>query len=155
MGHSPHGMLAYGYDLGGGEAGWNIGNTQESGRLDLSWHFDEYDDFVEHAEKRLLERIAGFAETDWTAAGYRQRRDAAQDLVGVEFTAHGDIQEPSYALTAHVTIASWEHPEHLRPADLEQRRCTENWDERLATALNILELTPTQQHPAWLLMTSG
>lgn len=155
MGNSPHGMLAYGYDLGGGGEGWYISNFTESGQLDLSWHFDEYDDFVEHAEKRLLERIAGFTETDWTVEGYHQRRDAAHDSVGATFTAHGDIQQPSYALTAHVIDVSWENPAQVRFADLERRRLSANWDGRLARALSILEITPRQQHPAWLLMASG
>ncbi|WP_125789773.1 hypothetical protein [Amycolatopsis sp. WAC 01375] len=155
MGNSPHGMLAYGYDLGGGDAGWYISNLTESGQLDLSWHFDEYDDFVEHAEKRLRERIAGFAETDWTVEGYRERRDAAHDTVGVTFTAHGDIQQPSYALAAHVIDVSWESPAQVRFADLERRRLSRNWDGRLARALRVLEITPRQQRPAWLLMTSG
>lgn len=155
MGRSAICLLAYGYDLGGGTGEWSF--TRAGGR-DPDMLDDDLDDevgFVEQVTEILLDRLAGFTESDRAAADFGQRRQAALDRIGITVATHGYLQEPSYLLAAHVTRADWESPGKIRLAELDQRRIAEGWDDRLATVLTTLEIQPRQQRPEWLLLAGS
>ena len=52
MGHHAGAKIAYGYDLGDDDSGWNIREVDEHGSIGLDWH-DEDDDFASSLERRM------------------------------------------------------------------------------------------------------
>lgn len=148
MGTSTDGILAYGYDLGGPDEGWNIrfaGVEDEYENPD--WYDDENeegDGFGEVAMKRLLAAV-GFTETDWRAEGYRERLRAAEAAVGVTFEAHCSGDYPMHLITAKVFTA---RRGHAKEVDF---TLPDNADERLAWALDVLGIDVDDKKPAWLL----
>lgn len=133
-------VLVYGYDLGGVGMGWKLqGMTdQDSDDTDLT---DEW-------EERLLMHYK--IDPVYTAARPRGHRVAP-----VHLTSHGGIFGTSaWALT---TKEVWAHEGgslevHFRALERESHQ--ERWNDDLTEALRILEITPTQLEPRWLLVSS-
>lgn len=151
MGVSTDAILAYGYDLGSGEE-WKVKETCEYGSLNLPWYDPEDDDadFMEAVEKKLLS-AAGFTETDWEADGYFTREREALATFGVEVVSHCHHDYPMFILAAY-SITS--HRGWVGAVDLgELVELQEDADARLARALDALGLAPTQEAPAWLLVS--
>ena len=147
MGTSTDAILAYGYDLGDPESGWKVQEADEYGGLTVDW-YDEGGDFMDAVEKRLL-AAAGFTETDWQVDGYFQRKREALAIFGVKAVSHCHHDYPMYILAAHSMTAYRESPKTVGLAEL--LALQEDADARLARALEVLGLTPTQESPAWLL----
>jgi hypothetical protein len=153
MSTSTDAILAYGYDLGGDDE-WKIHEAGEYGELPtLDWYDPETDEdgFEEMAERRLLAEVAGFAETDWRAEGYHNRKREARARLGVEFDTYCSDECPMYLLAAHVTTVHRGGIQVMDPADLARRPVEQGWDAKLAAALAALGLTPVQDQPRWLL----
>lgn len=152
MGVSTDAILAYGYDLGDPAEGWKVKETGEYGSLNVPWFDPEDDeaDFMDAVEKRLL-ASAGFTETDWRVDGYFTRRSAALGSFGVEVVSHCHHDYPMFILAAHhITV----HRGSVGTVDLGGLAALqEDADARLARVLTALGLTPTQQAPAWLLVS--
>lgn len=150
MGMSTDAILAYGYDLGGGD-GWKINGLGEYGELPtIDWYDPESDeDFEEAIERRLLAQIANFTETDWRVDGYHARKNAAKAQLGVKLVSHCSSEYPMWVLAAHSTTA-WRGSPHLfDPAEL--GTVPPAWDDKLRAALAALGVTPTQERPQWVL----
>jgi hypothetical protein len=151
MGISVKAELSYGYRLQGGDGEWLVRESHpEDGDewgLNLDW-IDDDDSFDDVAEKRLL-ASAGFTETDYTADGYFDRRDAAKALLGVTLERTGweagDLLLVTKQLGAYCGEA-----EEIDPAVL-AAEAGSGAGERLRAALAVLGLTPLQEQPAWLL----
>jgi hypothetical protein len=145
----------YGYHLGGDEDGWLIEGADEYGEFDLNqldWYSEE-DGFIESVERRLLEVVAGFTETDWRADGYPERKAAADATVGVEMESHCSGDYPMYVLAAKVITAYRGDAKVVELPDLvdRSRPGVESWNDKLTAALDALGITPKQQRPEWLL----
>jgi hypothetical protein len=157
MGQSTNAVLVYGYNLGGGEIDWLVEEVDgEFGELRLDWFNGEDEsgenDFIEAAEKRLLQ-AAGFTETDWRADGYFERKREAEARIGVEFESYCSGEYPIYTLAAHVITVHRGDCELLNLDELARMPSDNGWDEKLASALHTLGLTPKQPEPAWLLVS--
>lgn len=152
MGMSADADLAYGYDLGGPESGWSVEEAGEYGDWEPPWADGE--DIVTAAEKRLLQIVGEFTETDWRAEGYYDRKRAAEARVGVKFVSVGHCNYGGWILAAR-HVSAWGYSvKTVDLAALEAERVSSNWDDLLAQALRVLEFTPKQTKPAWLLAPS-
>jgi hypothetical protein len=155
MSQSTNGILAYGYDLGGGDE-WKVRESGEYGELlPLSWYNpeeEEGDDFQSAAERRLLAEIAGFTET-WSRdnEGYFDRERAAKDVLGVEFDTYCSGEYPEYLLATKVITVYRGDVKDIDMADLAAAPAREGWDDKLAAALGALGITPKQEYAKWLL----
>jgi hypothetical protein len=157
MGQSTNAVLAYGYDLAGGEDEWKIKEVGEYGEPKLDWYDDSEDNddgFVEQAQKRLLAQVAGFTEK-WErgAEGYFAREKAAQERVGVEFESYCSGEYPMYVLAAHVITVHRGYSQLLDLAALVNAVGVSDWDAKLAAAIKALGITPTQAKPGWVLVS--
>lgn len=88
MGQSTNGILAYGYNLGGEDGGWEIREAGEDGEWLPPWLADEDDDVMAAGERVLLASV-GLAEAPWVADGYGERYRAAK--------AHHRLRRPRTA----------------------------------------------------------
>lgn len=158
MGVSSDGILAYGYDLGGEDSGWQVADTDEYGEWDPPWHRGEDSDGLEEdTEQALLVAVGGFTEPhpgyddDAAYDSYRERRQRALDQIGVTLVAYTSGSYPKYVLAACNFSAALGTIEPIDFAALEAQRHTERWDAKLTAALDALEVRPTQARPGWLL----
>lgn len=155
MGVSTDGILAYGYDLGGGEDEWHIAEVAEYEPWHPAWLEADEDgdyDYVDAVEKRLLASI-GFTETDWEAEGYFDRMKAAKERVGVELVIYCSFEYPIYLLAAHRVTVARGYVQEIDWAALDAMRVEQDWDDKLRAALAKLGITPTQPEPRWLLVS--
>lgn len=155
MGTSTNGVLAYGYDLGGGEAEWKIEGLDEYEEWAPDWFDrgeDNSDDVVTAAEEHLL-RSTGFTEIDWHADGYFEREAAAKAAVGVEFETYCSGDYPIWALVAHKITCYRGDAVPVDVAALEALRVEQDWDGKLQRAVTTLGITPKQEKPCWLLLS--
>lgn len=155
MGLSTNGILAYGYNLGGDESGWEIAEAGEYSGWEPAW-FDaddeEGDDLASAAETVLL-TTSGFIETDYRVEGYFERKREAEARVGVELKSYCSGDYPMYILAAHtITVARGSIKEIDFPL-LEAARIEQDWDGKLTAALTVLGATPKQDAPKWLLVS--
>lgn len=150
MGMSTDAILAYGYDLGGAD-GWKINDLGEYGELPtLDWYDPDSDeDFEEAIERRLLSQLAGFTETDWRIDGYHARKDAALKQLGVQLVSHCSSDYPMWVLATYSKTAWRGSPVLFEPTEL--GAIPTDWDTKLRAALDALGITPTQEHPRWVL----
>lgn len=121
MGNSPDGYLYYGYVLG----------TEDKGG------FAEYDKgpqgFITKAEERL--------ERQWP--------DGPVEIARVGHREYGT----GYILAVEASRlrVSWSQTELLDLGEMSWRPAWEDWDAELKRALEILQITPAQERPGWLL----
>lgn len=152
MGVSTDGILAYGFNLGGDEGGWEIAEVDEYGEWTPDWYDEEEEDLVSDAETHLL-RAAGFTETDYKAEGYYDRKREAGARVGVELVSYCSGEFPMYVLAAHHITAYRGDVKEIDFAALDQKRVDEGWDEKLRAACEALGVTPKQERPKWMLVS--
>jgi hypothetical protein len=152
--------LAYGYDLGTGEA-FKAAERGEYGEPKLPWlPTDEDGDSVygglgEEVEKRLLASV-GFTEDNWRVEGYYDRKREAEKRVGVELDYSGHADYAGWVLVAKWSKRNveWSEAMAVDLDELTNRPAYEGWDGRLADALTALGITPTQAGPKWLVYPS-
>lgn len=164
MGVSSDGILAYGYDLGGEDAGWKITQAGEWGEWTPHWpnsdpHADPHAD-PDEADRDLAEDVrwvllaaAGFTETAPDAPGYDTRLQQAEQRVGVELISYTAPSYPQYLLCTHEITVHRGDVETVDFPALEARRVAEGWDTQLADALDALGIRPHQPSPGWLLVS--
>jgi hypothetical protein len=143
MGVSTDGLLMYGYDLGGGDGEWKLHDIEEYDDFERPW-VNEDDGIAESAAKTLLASV-GFTETDWQVDGYHDRKRAAEARVGVEFERYCSDAYSALVLSAKTYTAC------RGDCLVIDFTVDPAWDERLAHALKVLDLKPTQAGPRWLL----
>jgi hypothetical protein len=150
MGSDPEARLGYGYDLGSGDATWKLANAPEYGLPELPWLVD--DDFTESLADHLLATIGEFTETDFRAEGFFKRKEAAEQRVGVRLDRSG-----TWDYTGHLLVAinsrqavEWSDSMKLDLTYMTGEGRLAKWDAKLAAALSVLGLTPTQERPQWL-----
>lgn len=143
MGHAPHAILAYGYDLG---PDWGFGDLDQD-QLP-AWYTEEGDE-GDNALRHLL-NANGFKET-WEDGlpDYHDRETAAKAALGVELVPWGDSYTTTYLLTARNFETDWEDTQWIEP-DL-ATQLPANAGERLAWALKTLGVNPDQDRPRWIL----
>ncbi len=157
MGRSSDAILAYGYDLGGGDEEWKIHQTDEYGSIrpdQFTWYDEDDEDgsveFIEQAENRLLV-ASGFTETDWEVDGYFARKREAKERLGVKFRTYCSGEDSMYVLAAKVITVSWGDSELLDLPALMSEPAENGWDEKLRAAIEVLGITPKQEQPGWVL----
>ncbi len=150
MGTSTNAILAYGYDLGGGEDEWKVREVDEDGLLDLPWYSDEDMDIMDAATD-VLRTAAGWVDGDYGAPGYFEQRQAIDDQVGVEIKDYCSGDYPMYLLSAKTITVRRGDAKLLDLAGLQAE--TDTYDERLRAACEVLGITPTQEKPAWILVS--
>lgn len=154
MGTSTDGILAYGYDFGAEEA-LNLAEAKSSadnpyGYLKTAWWDEEAEEPIEGEEltdvmiRVLYESIAGAPP----AESSEDRDEVVKTRLGVWFESHCSADYPMWILTTKVITADHGHPEVINLPDLAEG--IDVWNERLAHALEVLGLTPTQERPEWL-----
>jgi hypothetical protein len=163
MGMGSSGILAYGYDLGGVEDGWNFPDLEYGQWAPPDVNEDQGDefDFAEWAEKKLLLSV-GVTEDD-RSDGWFDRRKEAKELLGVEVRHGGSYDHFRPMLVAWSKSGYGSEPRPIDFTELERRRVEEDWDGKLANAARVLELpkimVPTkgwgdlteEQRPHWML----
>jgi hypothetical protein len=151
MGTSTDAVLAYGYDLGE----WNkIQGAGEFGELlNLPWLDDDSDDgYRDQAERHLL-RSVGLTEEPWVEDGYYEREKEAKARLGVQFETYCSDRAPMQILAAHVITVSRGDSEILDLTALMNAPVEHGWDDNLRAACEALGITPTQETPAWVLVS--
>jgi len=145
------GSLHYGNDLGG-PTRWAFAEVDTAGVPALAWFDPTAErDFDEQAHRFLLADVDSVALDEvWPG----DLLELAATHVGVALHRYSWEFEPSFVLSAHETIAFYDTPHEVDPLDLEQRRAAEGWDDRLATALDRLGITPRVHRPRWLLTSA-
>jgi hypothetical protein len=154
--HNAH--LVYGYDLGDSESHL-IQEVDKYGSLDMSWIKRDAEGYPDESltdafTRRLYEAIPGAdpAKTD----SYDQAKPVWNHY-GVKVLEHGWLVEgdtPSYALIAHEVQCDGGAAEQLDLAFLIAQEKDLGLSEKLANALRVLEVTPVQEKPSWLLLAS-
>jgi hypothetical protein len=161
MGTSTNAVMVYGYHFGNAEslelAEAQTSDTNPYGYFKTSWWDDENDEAEdEDGEsvglfdvmiRRLYESIpdAEPAEDD--------REEVVKKRLGVWFEDHCSGEYPMYVLA---TAAFQAYRGDAKVVDVDRLRldpAAGGWDAKLAEALRILEVTPVQQQPAWLLVS--
>lgn len=152
MGQSTNAILAYGFNLGSENDGWEAEETDEYGGLRLDW-WNGNDDFIEAAKERLLAELAGFTETDWQADGYFARKREAEARLGVEFESYCSDDYPMWLLAATTITVYRGDVKALDLAALQREAAESVYNDKLRAALTALGLTPKQEQPGWLLVS--
>lgn len=139
MGMSSTAILAYGYDLGGDEYGWNFPDLDYGAWRPSDLPEDEGDEFefAEWAESKLL-RAAGLDDAD--TEDYFDRKREARGRVGVEVIHGGNYDYFRVFLVAWSDRGYGGQPGFIDFNDLERRRVREGWDAKLDSAIEVLEL---------------
>ncbi|MBT2449459.1 hypothetical protein J7F03_20680 [Streptomyces sp. ISL-43] len=153
MSTSTNAVLAYGYNLGGDDAGWTFRETGEYGEPNLDWYDNEAeDDFATAAEARLLASV-GLTEKwgDNPDGGFWEREKAAKARLAVELDSYCHVEHPMYVLAAKVITVYRGDAKILDPTEL--AAIPPEWDERLAAAVAALGITPDQERPGWVLVS--
>jgi hypothetical protein len=152
MGTYASGILVYGVDLGGGDGEFLVAETDAYGALTVPWYVetDEDDNFVEHIEETLLS-AHNFPEEHFPGADHQEHVGAAKAAMGVHVAYCGQDTYTTYLLVTYEEAASGAGVVSVDFAELEQRRVREDWDGKLAHALELLGLTPNDPQPKWLL----
>lgn len=166
MGTSTDAIMAYGFNFGSEEdlllREAAVSDTNKYGYLKLSWfdaEAEEDDDDSDEAEsptaldlfvRRLYDTIpdAGPAEGDY------ERADVVKDRLGVWFQSYCSAEYPMWVLcTASFRVYRGD-AKAVDPQRLADDPTARGWDARLSDALRVLEVTPNQPKPAWLLVSS-
>jgi len=145
MGTSTDGILAYGYNLGAEDA-LNVREVNDDGELNASWNVGS-DDLVEAATRALYASIPGLPDVEY---GWECEAPVKEHL-GVWFESYCHVDYPMWILTTSVIRVYRGDVEEIDGAYLDTQPGDNGWNEKLAHALAVLGLTPTQEHPAWLL----
>jgi hypothetical protein len=116
------GLIVYGYDLGGAATGWKVRETDPVG-LTAEWAYD--------ADVSSLEEIMPPVEH-----------------LGVRLQPYGNDRERQWLLATQ--IISNAPTEILDLTVLTESHEHSAWDAALSHALDIVGLTPFQEHPMWL-----
>lgn len=137
MGSDATAILAYGYDVG-----QTFGHDYDTPHP--AWYQDG--NGWRHSAERALLAAVGFTE-EWTpdSDGYFDRKKNAEQQVGVHFERQGSDSDVYYLMAAKSQRVEW--------GDVEAVDMTlpDNADERLAWALDVLGVKPTDDKPGWLL----
>jgi hypothetical protein len=138
-------VLAYGYDLGGRDAGWKV-EGGETLRGMVSGGFEEM------VERRLLAMV-GFTEQwrDDPDGGFYTREREAGKRLRVELAWTGSLEYPAYMLVIKDRARADWSPEVVDIAALAAKPKDLGWDELLDAAVRAIGLKPTQERPAWLI----
>ncbi|GCE02198.1 hypothetical protein [Embleya hyalina] len=151
MGVDTNAILAYGYDIGGGEP-WRIREaTGANGEIELDWYDPDSDGFIELCRERLMAGVGITARRPPRDETGFERERAAREALGVEFETYCSDGQPMYLLAAHAIIVA---RGDIKTIDLDALRAVpgrEGWDAKLAAAVAALGITPTQDRPRWLL----
>lgn len=152
MGNSPSGILAYGYDLGGPEAGWKVTGAEKYGDYRFPWYSPEKDySWGEKAEELLLAELTGLTakyEDNKPDEFYDARAREARKKLKVEIVTYGSYDYPGYILAVkpHLYVYDWE-AKAIPQFDFSYHESNQELDK----ALRVLGITPTQQDPQWIL----
>lgn len=172
MGRSSQGILAYGYDLGGGGGTWKVREAADNdfGILCTPWYdgnaaLDDEDEQGEEAPEPdtevsgpfdamisfLYAQIGGASADAGTPIDDREK--AVEEHFAVTFVDHGDDYNWPQAkiLAAYHTTNLYGQTEPLDLAALQARAVAEDWDGKLSRLLALLGLTPLAHRPTWQL----
>lgn len=165
MGTSTNGILVYGYDFGG-DGELKLAETKESdanpyGYFKTSWWDDEADvdvdgdqdddgespDLFDRMTQRLYESIPDVpaADDSWDCA------EVVKNRLGVWFESYCSGSYPMYLLVTHKRTVHRGDTKAVDPTELAAMPNREGWDDKLAHALSVLEVTPDQDRPRWLM----
>jgi len=160
-----HGIIAYGYDLGGGGGTLLLRETQESsenpyGELRTPWYDGTVDlddepgdtpnrpDVFEALIGALYAAIPGAPDGAWGS----DQEKAVRGYFGVWLVDHGDCSN-DYAkiLAAYDESVEYGSTCVLELGTLQDRAVAQDWDGKLAAVLRRLGITPVAERPGWLL----
>jgi hypothetical protein len=161
MGVSTDAKLVYGYDLGSEGDGLNVAEAQTSeanpyGYLKTAWHdggaeeLDEDTDLIETMTRVLYDAIPDAPPVEYSG----QRDTPVKEYYGVWFESHCSDEYPMWMLVAYEVTANRGHLQTLDLDVLTAKPTALGWDEKLASALAVLGVTPTQERPGWLLASN-
>lgn len=136
------GIAAYGFDLGGAGSTWNLKGVdyEECEAWRPSWVGEDLVGEIEDGSFDYESAITGWL--------------AKHEVKGVEVQTYGMLTAEDAMGLMLVTWrakSSGAHVASLGLPDLLERRKIGRWDERLAEAIEVLNIQPLQPHPMWLL----
>jgi len=143
MGSSPSGILVYGYDLGGPDF-WKLQGTTETGDYYNFPGFEgrRFNANDEYFEDRLL-ALVGIPDLENST--FKQRNEAKAKLeVGIE--RYGSYEYPNYLLGVKPLHVVWDYGAKPINIDLDHAA-----NMKLDAALEVLNITPIQLVPRWIL----
>ena len=82
-----------------------------------------------------------------------QRDEVVKERLGVWFESHCSGDYPMYVLATAAFQAYRGYAEVVDVDRLRDDPVAGGWDAKLAEALRVLEVTPTQEKPSWLLVS--
>lgn len=140
------GTLAYGFDLGGGDDCWNLRGAEKWEPWIPSW---ENEDSAAIIRGEVRGEVYDYGEAI-------EDRLRAHDVDGIEVIRPGMVSSDSngFALVVWQASSTGSSTLALYLPDLIERRKIERWDNALSQALTVLDITPEQPHPMWLLTQS-
>lgn len=152
MGQSTDGILAYGFDLGGGDGAWKVKEyDKDEWQLKADWYDperkDKYGDEMDVEEQAIVRLYA--ANGTPFPNGYVDGDDTMRDF-GVRFLSYCSCEYPMYILSTFDITCSRGDTEPVDFMALEQQRVEGDWNGKLARAVASLGLTPNDP-PRWLL----
>lgn len=167
MGASSNGILAYGYDLGGGHEAWKVREVDQYGSLRTDWYnpdaalarFGDDEEDTDDGDEELtafeaLIKVLYDAIPDLQDPGpYPDREEQVARHYEVAFVAHGDgYNFPQKRILAAYHVApEYGESEPLDLAELQARAVVDDWDGKIAKVLETAGLHPVTDRPTWLL----
>lgn len=157
MSTDPHGLLIYGYALGGCENVWDIRETVEKDwttNIKLPWYDQEMVNpadwdlrFIPSALRRLYATIPGAPVSD----NEYDHEAAVQEFYGVKFFYHGAGGHLSYVLGCREWRVEWAETQVFDLSDLVAEPHGHGFDKKLDRVIGLLGITPNQEQPGWVL----
>jgi hypothetical protein len=151
-GSTADGIVAYGFDLGGGYADWKIKEIDEEGNLKLPWLDESDGDEIEALFLDHLVHESGTAP-DPDAPNYSALLREAVTVLGIQVVAYGDLDEPSYLLATRSIDTCLSACVALNLAVMQSEVRGGDYNRKLQEACAALGITPLQEQPAWLLVS--
>lgn len=142
MGISTNAILAYGYDLGGDDAGWKLEGLNRHGEFKSDW-YDADRDLAE----AMIHRLAvahGVASAD--PDSYINESEL-KEVSGVEFVTYQHHEFSAYVLATTDVTAHRGESKRIESLDV-----PEGSDEKLRAAVEAIGIKPTEG-PGWFLVS--
>lgn len=146
MSEDPNGILAYGYDLGGPENGWQLEGVEKHDQYTFPDWYDGSFDWEDQVETLLLNKIVHFTEV-WESGliDYFARKAEAKKKLGIYVVRYGSYDYSGYILATYVHEApDW----GACPVEISLDHSAAD---KLDRALTVMQIKPKQVEPKWIL----
>lgn len=145
MGSQACAWIVFGFGIGGDASGWAFAEADENGG------FDYHDGYADPDDEDGDELSVELPEDQMDAKLRAAKELAVHPGTKIEIHSSG---YSTYAVGICIARVSQGEVETIDFAEAEKMREDQDWDGLLAKALKVLNITPHQEKPGWLLMTT-